>query len=68
MSQIEVERFLGRLITDAEFRKNAADSLEKCCFEEGFILSGDERMLLEHFDFFLVERLSAALDDALKRS
>lgn len=32
MSQIEIERFLGRIITDENFRIMAASSLENSCY------------------------------------
>ena len=68
MSQIEVERFLGRLMTDAVFRKKAASLLNKCCFDEGFALSEEELTLLQRLDIPRFDNLSEMLDDSLKRN
>jgi hypothetical protein len=46
MSQVEVERFLGRIITDAQFRARAATSLISVCNGEGITLSKEEMLLL----------------------
>lgn len=68
MSQIEVERFLGRLITDADFRSQASDSLEKVCFIEGFSLSKAEVSFLHNLDFSLVSLVAETIDDSIKRT
>lgn len=68
MSQIEAERFLGRLITDADFRKNAANSLEKTILGEGIVLSRDEITLLNRIDFSQFIRIADTIDDSIKRS
>jgi hypothetical protein len=49
MSQEAVERLLGRLITDARFRKLTAHSLELACRQEGYPLSPVELRLLSTF-------------------
>ena len=68
MSQIEVERFLGRIITDADFRTRAANALGKACFSEGFSLSIHEMSILRHIDFSRFALLEEALDDSLRRN
>jgi len=68
MSQIEVERLLGRLITDAEFRKRAASSLQKTIADEGIVLSIDEILLLRHINFSLFGLIASTLSDAVRRN
>lgn len=68
MSQIEVERFLGRLMTDAQFRRKAATSLGSACFAGGYALSRRELDLLERIDFPCFSLLEEILDDSLKRT
>ncbi len=67
MSQIEVERFLGRILTDADFRYMASKSLECACYSKGFILSATEMSFLRNIDFSLVSKLAESIDDSLKR-
>jgi len=68
MSQVEVERFLGRIITDADFRARAATSLGTTCFNEGFSLSTQEMTFLRYIDFSQLALLESSLDDSLKRN
>jgi hypothetical protein len=68
MSQIEVERFLGRILTDVDFRSLAESSLEKACYSKGFSLSTEEISFLRNIDFSLVTVLAATLDDSIKRT
>jgi len=68
MSQIEVERFLGRVITDAEFRAMAASSLIKACCREGIALSTEEMSLLGTIDFSRLGLFAEELDDSIKRN
>ena len=67
MSQREVERFLGRIVTDGQFRSRTEESLEHACHCQGFVLSAAELELLHCIDYALVERLADSIDDALKR-
>jgi len=67
MSQIEVERFLGRIITDRDFRARAATSLAGVCFKEGFAISPEEMTLLECLDFSIFKTVAETLDDSLRR-
>lgn len=68
MSQIEVERLLGRLLTDHNFRTRATDSLEKAATTEGIVLSQTEALILRSIDISQFIRVSNSLDDSIKRS
>ena len=67
MSQFEVERFLGRIITDAEFRAKAESSLVAASYGEGFTFSKKELLLLSHIDFSQFGQVAESLDDAIRR-
>ena len=67
MSQNEVERFLGRIITDADFRTRAASSLETACYNKGFSLSTAEKSFLSNIDYSLVKLIAETIDDSIKR-
>ena len=68
MSQIELERFLGRLITDADFRSRAAHSLKSTCCGEGIVLSSEEMSCLNHIDFPKFGQVADTLDDSIRRT
>jgi len=68
MSQIEVERFLGRIITDETFRAMAAGSLERACYSKGFSLSLAEISFLRNIDYSLVSLIAETIDDSIKRT
>jgi hypothetical protein len=67
MSQNEVERFLGRIITDADFRARAAHSLKSACYCEGITLSTEEMALLSSIDFSKFGLVAETLDDSIRR-
>jgi hypothetical protein len=67
MSQLAVEVFLGRLITDASFNAKAASSLEIACRDEGLIISAEEMSYLKTIDFTLIGGIAETINDALKR-
>ncbi len=64
MSQVEVERFPGRIITAADFRK-AVNALKKVCSREGITLSPEELLLVCKADF---AKFGLAADVVVKRS
>jgi hypothetical protein len=68
MSQKAVEQLIGRLVTDARFRKRASRELDLVCIEEGYDLTDAELNIVSSLDF---ERLAQAedfwLDDRIKR-
>jgi hypothetical protein len=68
MSQIEIERLLGRLITDANFRVRAAKSLEQAVRKEGFVLSKEELTLLYGSDLSQFGQVAASLNDSIRRT
>lgn len=68
MSQVEVERFLGRIITDGEFRQRAARSLGSACYGEGLTLSTEELALLGRLDFSRFALVAETLDGSLRRT
>ena len=68
MSQEAVESFLGRIITDNDFRRHAVVSLEHACAKVGLKLSTEEISLLKILDFPLFSLIAESVDDALRRS
>ena len=68
MSQDAVERLLGRLITDENFRQMAADSLFVACHQTGFQLSSTEMELLSGLDIDWFAEFSRHIDDGLCRA
>lgn len=67
MSQLGVEIFLGRIITDARFNVKALRSLESACENEGINLSPQEMAYLKKINFDEFNRVAVAIDDAIKR-
>jgi len=67
MSQIGVERFLGRILTDANFRARAMSSIENTCCCEGIVLSNKEMSFLCKIDFLQFNLIAEHLDDSIKR-
>jgi len=68
MSQAEVERFLGRLITDGDFRARASASLNDICYDEGIGLTPNEMACLSRIDFIEFAAFSDAIDDSIRRT
>ncbi len=68
MSQESVERVLGRLITDEQFRRQAADSLEAACLREGYRLFPVELRLLSGLDMKGINELAGQLNPGLCRA
>lgn len=67
MSQVEVERLLGRLLTDADFRTMAAHSLKKAAGKEGIVLSVEEMSLLSRMNFAQFGLVAESLDGSIRR-
>jgi len=68
MSQDCVERFLGRLITDDDFRENARKSLSKTCIEIGIRLTEMEKTIISELYLEPYTEAGKYLDERLKRS
>ena len=68
MSQEAVERFLGRLVTDARFNRLAAESLEAACRQEGYNLTPAELRLLSASKLWRVAAFAGLLDPGLCRA
>jgi hypothetical protein len=68
MSQDDVERLLGRLVTDEAFRKLAADSLAAACMQIGYQLSATELYLLSDLDMEWLTEYSRRVDPGLCRA
>lgn len=68
MSQIEVERFLGRIITDAKFRDKTAACLASACNNHGFSLSAAEISFLQNIDYALIDLIAETIDDSIRRT
>jgi len=67
MSQDAVERFLGRIITDEDFRESAKNSLPEACLKSGYTLSRHEEEILRIIDFDEFVRVSKSIDKRIKR-
>ena len=68
MSQRAVERFIGRLVTDDQFRRKASRSLSEACYEVGLELTAGEIDLLSRMEFGCFADLSSSLDPGLRRT
>lgn len=68
MSQEAVEQVLGRLLTDERFRRQAADSLEAACRQEGYRLIQGELQLLSGLDLRLMADLAGRFSRGLLRA
>ncbi len=68
MSQEAVERVLGRLLTDEQFRRFAERSLEKACRENGYVLSDAELEILSRMNLNTLEGVADSVDPRLQRA
>lgn len=67
MSQEELEKLLGRLLTDDQLRQRAATQLERVCNEEGFLLTPDELHNIKPEDIVRLTMVSSWLEKGIKR-
>lgn len=68
MSQEAVERVLGRMITDENFRRLAAESLESASMQAGYRLSLAELLLLSgNMELQRITELADRIDPGLCR-
>ena len=62
MSQEAVELVLGKLLTDARFRRAATDSFEGVCLREGYGLTKTELRLISRLELPCFTELAGRLD------
>ena len=67
MSQENVEKILGRLITDDDFRRAAGASLLDVCAKYGYVLTYHEYKILQNVDLNSFVQLAEYLDRGIKR-
>lgn len=68
MSQEAIERVLGRLITDEQFRLGANESLELTCRQAGYLLTSSEIKLLSSLQLTNFAEFSDELNPGLRRA
>ena len=68
MTQEAVERVLGRLITDARFRRAVGDSLEAACVQQGYRLSRTELRFLSELEMKEIDALAGRINPGLCRA
>ena len=67
MSQEAVERLLGRLLTDDDFRKQAGESIVRVSREAGYDLNENELNSISHDDVVRIDMVAGHLDGRIKR-
>ncbi|MBI3814179.1 MAG: hypothetical protein HY279_06915 [Nitrospinae bacterium] len=67
MAQDSVEKFLGRLVTDDDFRDLAKRSIVKASVEHGYIFTAAEQKILQSLDFDSFIHLANNIDRGIKR-
>jgi hypothetical protein len=67
MSQLAVEQTLGRLLTDAAFRRRFFEDPSRAALLSGLTLSAEERDALLHLPQAEMTALSQRLDDRICR-
>lgn len=67
MAQESVERLIGRLLTDDQFRGRVARNLALTCHEEGYHLSEEEQRLILRMDLQALSAISGNIDGGIKR-
>ena len=65
MSQYVVEQFIGRLVLDAEFRKQMTENRVQAL--RGYALSDDERAGLDSLDLAELEAAATALEERVSK-
>ncbi|MBF0292054.1 MAG: Franean1_4349 family RiPP [Nitrospinae bacterium] len=68
MSQESVERFLGRIITDDDFRRMAMGSIKLAMADYGLSFTDEEMSAVMAVDWDIIELVSGDLDKTIKRS
>lgn len=68
MSQNAIESFLGRVITDKQFRQLAMVSPEYACSNAGLAISSLEKVCLQALDLSLLDSMADSIDCSIRRS
>ena len=66
MSQSEVERVIGRAVTDAAFRKALIENAREAC--KGYDLTEDELNALEALDAESLANFAGTLDERITKT
>ena len=67
MSQDAVEKVLGRMLTDDQFRRRVSQDLVVACQEKGYLLDDEELALVGKFDVTSLSTAAEILDGGIKR-
>lgn len=67
MSQDAVEKLLGRMLTDDQFRRRTSQNLVAACREQGYLLDDEELELVSKFDSTVLSPAAKILDGGIKR-
>lgn len=67
MSQTAIEMFLGKLLTDEDFRAKALEDLLEACYEKGLIFTPVELRAIAEIDIEKFGEFSRFIDDSIKR-
>ena len=67
MSQDSIEKVLGRMVTDDQFRWRAAHDLAAACWENGYVLEEVELELISRFDISSLSTAATILESDIKR-
>lgn len=68
MSQESVERFLGRILTDDDFRRMAMGSMRLAMAADGLTFTQEEMEAVMAIDWHIIELVSGDMDKTIKRS
>lgn len=68
MSQESVERFLGRIITDDDFRRMAMGSIKLAMASYNLSFTEEEMEAVMSVDWDIIELASGDIDKTIKRS
>ena len=68
MSQEDVEKLLGRLLTDDQLRQKAPTQLSGICQELGSCITADELKRIKPEDIVRMSMVSSWLDTGIKRT
>lgn len=67
MSQDNVEKFIGRIITDDQFRTAIDKDFHVVCRENGFVFSEEELEIVRGMELDQFEYIARRIDRGIKR-